>query len=202
MPIGTTLAGVADSLRERKKNKTKVALQAAAVRLFNEKGYAATSVDDIAEAAEVSRRTFFRYFGSKEGVLFADADQSGEEICRGILQQPLEMTPLQAFGDTIVAMAEAVEEEDQDLVLAQQRVLSSTFELRSRAAELARVWRRQIADALARREGRAEAGEIHLLAAAVGIAVIQSVVEEWVLSGGRERLVDKLRAAFALVTKT
>lgn len=189
---------MADSLRERKKERTKLALQTAAVRLFNEKGYAATSVDDIAAAADVSRRTFFRYFGSKEGVLFADADESGEAIREGILRQPPDKLPLQAFGDTIVALTESVEDEDQ--VLAQQRVLASSFELRSRAAELARIWRRRLADALAEREGRNKAGEADLLTAAVGIAVIQCVLEEWVLSDARERLGDKLRSAFDLVT--
>lgn len=187
---------MADSLRERKKNKTKLALQTAAVRLFNEKGYAATSVEDIAAAADVSRRTFFRYFGSKEGVLFADADDSGRAIVAGLLEQPKDKPALRAFGDTIVALAEAVEEEDH--VLAQQRVLSSSFELRSRAAETSRIWKRHLADALARREGRAAATERDLLVAAIGIAVIQSVLEEWVLSDGRERLVDKLRAGFDL----
>lgn len=190
---------MADSLRERKKDKTKVALQAAAVRLFNEKGFAATSVEDIAAAAEVSRRTFFRYFGSKEGVLFADADESGEAIRQGILQQPPEKPALKAFGDTIVALAEAVEEEDQ--VLAQQRVLASSFELRSRAAELSRVWRRHFADALAQREGREAADERDLLTAAVGVAVIQCVLEEWVLSDGSDTLVNRLASGFDLVTK-
>jgi len=187
-----------DSLRERKKNQTKLALQTAAVRLFNEKGYAATSVEDIAAAADVSRRTFFRYFGSKEGVLFADADDSGRRIAEGLLSQPKDKPALEAFGDVIVALAEAVEEEDQ--VLAQQRVLSSSFELRSRAAELSRVWKRHLADALAQREGRPRATDRDLLVAAIGIAVVQSVLEEWVLSDGRERLVNRLRAGFDLVT--
>jgi AcrR family transcriptional regulator len=189
---------MADTLRERKKDRTKLALQSAAVRLFNEKGYAGTSVDDIAEEAEVSRRTFFRYFGSKEGVLFADAEESGNALREEILRQPPDMSGLLAFGCAVVALARHVEEEDQ--ILAQQRVLASSFELRSRAAELARVWRRRLADALAERKGREEADEKDLLTASIGIAVIQSVTEDWVLSDGRDRLADKLEAAFALVT--
>lgn len=191
-------AAMADSLRERKKDRTKLALQSAAVRLFNEKGYAGTSVDDIAEEAEISRRTFFRYFGSKEGVLFADAEESGNNLREEILRQPADMGGLLAFGCAVVALARQVEEEDQ--ILAQQRVLASSFELRSRAAELARVWRRRLADALAERKGGEEADEKDLLTAAIGIAVIQSVMEDWVLSDGRDRLADKLEAAFALVT--
>ena len=86
-----------------------------------------------------------------------------------------------------------------NLVLAQQRAMTSTFELRSQAAEISRVWRRKLAEALAAREGRDEATESDLLTAAVGITVIQTIIEEWVLSGGSEPLVERLRRGFELV---
>ncbi|MFP5352062.1 MAG: TetR family transcriptional regulator [Actinomycetota bacterium] len=190
---------MADSLRERKREQTKLALQAAAIRLFNERGYGATSVDDIADAANVSRRTFVRYFGSKEGVLFSEADESGERLREALLRQPPDKGPLRAFGDAVIALAEEVGEGDQ--VLAQQRAMTSTFELRSRAAEISRVWRRRLAEALAARAGRHEATETDLLAAAVGIAVVQTVVEEWVLSDGQEALVARLRRGFEVVAQ-
>lgn len=190
---------MADSLRERKREQTKLALQAAAIRLFNERGYGATSVDDIADAANVSRRTFFRYFGSKEGVLFSEADESGERLREALLRQPPDKGPLRAFGDAVIELADEVGEGDQ--VLAQQRAMTSTFELRSRAAEISRVWRRRLAEALAARAGRHEATETDLLAAAVGIAVVQTVVEEWVLSDGQEALVARLRRGFEVVAQ-
>ena len=62
----------ADGLRERKKAKTRAAIQQHALRLFQVKGYTATTVEEIAEAAEVSPSTFFRYFPTKEDIILYD----------------------------------------------------------------------------------------------------------------------------------
>lgn len=70
-PVSTDPSG----LRERKKARTRADLQRHALRLFRDRGYAETTVDDIAAAAEVSRSTFFRYFAGKEAaVLYDDVD--------------------------------------------------------------------------------------------------------------------------------
>jgi AcrR family transcriptional regulator len=66
------------SLRERKKQETRQAIQVAALELFETKGYDATTIDDIVERANYSRRTFFRHFTSKDDVVFADVPERVE----------------------------------------------------------------------------------------------------------------------------
>jgi AcrR family transcriptional regulator len=82
-------------LRERKKARTKAAIQEHALRLFRAQGYENTTVEQIAEAAEVSPSTFFRYFGSKEDVVVYDAlDPVLIEAWRS---QPPELGPMEAL---------------------------------------------------------------------------------------------------------
>src|SRR5690349_2475721 len=69
---GMSANGPVAGRRDRKKNETRRALRDAAHRLFAEKGFSRTTIDDITEAADVSRRTFFRYYDSKDDLLRTD----------------------------------------------------------------------------------------------------------------------------------
>lgn len=85
-------------LRERKKARTRAAIQRHALRLFREQGYEATTASQIAEAAEVSESTFFRYFPTKEDVvLWDDYDPRIIEVFRA---QPAGLTAIQALRAT------------------------------------------------------------------------------------------------------
>jgi AcrR family transcriptional regulator len=85
-------------LRERKKRRTRRALAEAALALFAEKGYDQTTVADIAGAADVSTRTFFSYFRTKEDVLFADADERLDLIHDALSQADPARPTLEVLG--------------------------------------------------------------------------------------------------------
>jgi AcrR family transcriptional regulator len=124
-------------LRERKKAKTRAAIQEQALRLFGEQGYEATTVEEIADAAEVSPSTFFRYFPTKEDVVLYDA--LDPVLLEAFAAQPAELSPVAAFRAT---MREVFSRAPSDL-LAQQNeraaLILSGPELRMRMLdELAR----------------------------------------------------------------
>jgi AcrR family transcriptional regulator len=94
-PLTEVRGGVARGLRERKKAKTRAAIRREAMRLFREQGYDETTVEQIAEAAEVSPSTFFRYYPTKEEVVLQD--EFDEPLIEAFRAQPPELTPLQAM---------------------------------------------------------------------------------------------------------
>jgi len=120
-------------LRERKKARTRAAIQEQAMRLFREQGYAETTVDQIAAAAEVSPATFFRYFPSKEDTVLYDAmDLVMMEVFRA---QPPELTPMQALRNTMKIGLGQLTEEQLEIERERMRLFDSTPELRPRVME-------------------------------------------------------------------
>jgi AcrR family transcriptional regulator len=96
-------------LRERKKEQTRHAIEDAAFRLFAERGFQATTVADIADAADVAPRTFFAYFPSKEDVLFADFDHAFEALAARLRGRPSEESTFDALRDWIAGQVAEME---------------------------------------------------------------------------------------------
>src|SRR3977135_4128693 len=79
---------VQPGLRQQKKERTREAIARAAHELFAERGYHATTLPDIAEAADVSTRTIFAYFPSKEDILFSDFPAMKEALAQALANRP------------------------------------------------------------------------------------------------------------------
>ena len=114
-------------LRERKKAKTKLAIQAHAVRLFREQGYAATTMDQIAEAAEVSPSTVFRYFATKEELV--TTDEFDPVIFAAFEEQPRELSLVQAWRGAMHAVFDRMTDVELATELERMQLIMSVPEL-------------------------------------------------------------------------
>jgi AcrR family transcriptional regulator len=142
----------APGLRERKKARTRAAIQRHALRLFREQGYDTTSVSQIADAAEVSESTFFRYFPTKEDVVLWD--EYDPRIVEVFHAQPAELSPIAAlraaFREVLAQLSEA-ERADQRERMA---LMLSVPPLRAMLVDQIRGPMRLLAEVVAERVGR------------------------------------------------
>src|ERR687896_1020875 len=108
---------MAEGLRERKKQRTRQQIIEAAMDLFAERGYQATTIADIAEAAEVSPRTFFSYFPSKEAVVFHGVDRVLDGLATMLRERPSGETTFDALRRFVDVLFEDGMESKDEAVL-------------------------------------------------------------------------------------
>ena len=111
----------APGLRERKKMKTREAIRREALRLFEANGYPGTTVEQIAQAADVSPSTFFRYFSNKAALLIPD--QLMEPIIEAFLKAPPELSPVAAYRQAVEQMFTNMASVEWAPEMARQRLL-------------------------------------------------------------------------------
>ncbi|WEK53728.1 MAG: TetR family transcriptional regulator [Candidatus Cohnella colombiensis] len=117
------------SLRERKKIKTRAAIQQHALRLFREQGYQATTIEQIAEVAEISPSTIFRYFPTKEALVLED--DYDPIIIQYFQEQPIELSPIQAFRNAIKLGFSTISKDELGALRERMELLLSVPELRA-----------------------------------------------------------------------
>jgi AcrR family transcriptional regulator len=120
-------------LRERKRTRTRLMIQTEALRLFGEKGYAQTTVDEIADAAAISPRTFFRYFPSKEDVVMWD--EYDPLVLELVEARPDDEPLAETFRSVIRETLGGLQRHDPERLLARVRLSVTVPELRARFFE-------------------------------------------------------------------
>ncbi|GGP56288.1 TetR family transcriptional regulator [Streptomyces abikoensis] len=171
-------------LRERKKRRTREALVRCAQELFALQGYEGTTVDEIAAAADVSQRTFFRYFAGKEDVALAVQRMIESHILAAVCARPAAEPPLTALRSAVVecwdGIGEAIESVvPLELYVRTYRMIQETPQLL--AAHLRRLAELEdrLTDEIARREGLpAEDPRPRILVAAFS-GVMREVGKRW-----------------------
>ncbi|MEY9990998.1 AcrR family transcriptional regulator [Streptomyces sp. V4I8] len=187
-----------ETLRERKKQRTREALLRTALELFTTQGYERTTVDDIAEAVDVSQRTFFRYFAGKEEAALALMEVTVTHFLEGVRARPPHEAPMEALRravlegwDTLNDVVEAIA--PVELYLRMCRVIESTPALLAAHLRRSVEVEEAMAAILAEREGvDMETDPRPRLAVAVFSGVMRLTERQW--SVGDDFSLDAIRA--------
>ncbi len=164
-------------LRERKKQATRAAIRDAAMRLFDEHGFAGTTIDQIAVAAEVSRATVLNYFATKEDIVFGDAPAAVGALRDALAGEDT----LAAFRTWLLALVEFGGWIEPELVL-QQRLAEEAPTVAARRLALHQAFAQVIADALVHEFGPGR--RVAATLAAASLTAAMEVVEHTAAENG------------------
>ncbi|MFF2187653.1 TetR family transcriptional regulator [Streptomyces sp. NPDC058155] len=184
-------------LRELKKRRTRDALLRVALDLFTTRGYEETTVDEIAGAVDVSQRTFFRYFASKEEAAFTIQDLVETRFLAELRQRPSTETPFEAMHHAVLGAWGSINEAIEALVpvelhLRTYRMIESTPSLLAAHLRRATELEEQVALVIAEREGLdVESDPRPRVAVAAFSGVMRVTGRLW--GQGRETGLDGLR---------
>lgn len=187
-------------LRERKKIKTRLAIQQHALRLFQEQGYEGTTVEQIAEAAEISPSTFFRYFPTKDAVVLTDDyDPLLIDVLRA---QPASVGVIRAIRTAYRAVFAELTEREQENFFERAQFIMQVPELRASFLDSLTAGVDLIIDIIAERSHRSP-DDLEVRAAAgalMGLAVTEFLYwsrhPETDFTGNIDRAMETLEAAF------
>ncbi|KQX82362.1 MULTISPECIES: TetR family transcriptional regulator [unclassified Streptomyces] len=191
-----------ETLRERKKQRTRDALLRAAVELFTSQGYEGTTVDEIAAAVDVSQRTFFRYFAGKDEAALALVEMTVERFAEAVRARPPHEPPLEALRQAVLDGWDSINEVVESVVpvelyLRMYRVIESTPVLLAAHLRRSVEVEEDLARVIAEREGLdMDADPRPRLAVAVFSGVMRVTERQW--STGADFSLDRIRALTSL----
>jgi AcrR family transcriptional regulator len=186
----------APGLRERKRQQTRERLTRMAMALFLERGFEATTLDDIAAAADISRRNFFHYFASKEDVVFAWQEESTAALVAAIAARPADESMLTAAENAITAMVRQLEPGE---AIAMACLKRDNPALQARDQVKYEKLERALAEALGKRAGHKTEKLQARLAAMIATGAMRIGGELWAAEGAREKPEALVKRTFAAI---
>ena len=190
----------APTLRERTRRAVRAEITDTALRLFAEQGFDATTVDQIAAAAGISRRSFFHYFGSKEDVVLGDLEALGLRVREALEARPATETSWEALREAFKSLQGPDTDAASELQIA--GMYADAPSLRARHLEKHLRWQELLAPDIERRLGITPGPTADHRARAViaaALACLDTAVEAWRASGGTADLVQLFDEAVAAV---
>lgn len=164
--------------RGRPRGTSARTLELIALRLFTEQGFEETTVDQIAAAAGVSRRTFFRYFDAKSAVLWNEFDTEVEAIRATLAETPPDMPVMDAVRHAVLA-ANHYRAEDVAELRMRMSLIGTVPELMASSALHYDAWERAISDFVARRTGHAPDSIYPLAVGRATLAACRAAYDAW-----------------------
>lgn len=165
-------------LRERKKAQTRAAIQRHALRLFEESGYSATTMEQIAAAADVSPSTLYRYFPTKEDLILQD--DNDPVLAAAFRAQPRDLPILEAFRTAVNQALSMIPDRDQVEAAKRARMSYTIPEVRARALDHMFTTADMLADLFAERLNRSPDDlEVRVLAGTV-IGALLAAQQRWI----------------------
>jgi AcrR family transcriptional regulator len=184
------------SLRERNRSRTKRDIEASALTLFEEQGYAATTVEQIARRAGLSQATFFRYFGSKEEVLFVNEQDAVDGLVALVASRETREQTLAALATPVAEFAHSYLHDSDAETQRVTRLVMTTRELEARSMHMRLRWEHALARQFATENGRPIAGSDVLLAN-LAVSCLAAALWQWQSSPKPVDVAQSTREMFA-----
>lgn len=186
--------------RDRKKTQTRQALRSAALRLVQELGYEHVTVEAITEAADVSLRTFFNYFASKDDALLAPDPERADEFARAMAERPAGEPIVESLRAAFASVADTFGA-SEDVWAARAAVVRANPTLWPRMVAGFTEFERRLTEAVADRTGSDPAEDLYpgVVAAAV-VGALRVAVAHWRAGGDRVALGRLLDKAFDILS--
>ena len=185
-------------LRQRKQDKVRADLVEAGMRLFSKKGFDATTVDDIAEAANTSRRTLFRYFKTKGEVVLGWTRGMADYLADALASRPSTEFPLVSMREIFLAFTSHVLETTPEAYNF-SKVIHKTPALSVLSLQKHAEWEDRLAKVLRTRLGKGpDNARVAILMARLGVATFRVAVDEWIAGNGKKDLQMIVRDVFEL----
>jgi AcrR family transcriptional regulator len=190
---------VKDGLREKRKRQLRRELSEQGLKLFTQKGFEETTIDEIVDPLAVSKRTFFRYFATKEDLVFAWYEELTGELVRALEARPKAEAPFESVCETLLSLLHYYDENPK-WALTMTRLAKATPALVGKSFEKRSIWERELAKVLGKRLPNAPTRELTArVTVAAALAAFTCGMDEWTDSRGKADVRTCLNRAFSIV---
>lgn len=187
------------SLRDRKKERTRRTIERVALDLIEERGFDSTTIEEIANAADIAPRTFFHYFPSKEDVVLSDYAIRLDRIVAALNTNPADQAPWPALRAAFSEVAADYEAEREHL-LRRFRIVQATPSVAARNLQIQTTWEDAVAEAVADWLDVDAVRDLRpRLIAGAALAAMRASLLHWLTDDGKSRLPDHVSYCFGLM---